>query len=67
MDSVSPFVASSVRSACRPAVMIMIMAAALVPWSLAADEKITISEQVDAVMNQAARLGVPVLAVASTD
>lgn len=67
MDSVSSVVAPRVRSACRPAALLTVVAVALVPWSLVADEKITISEQVDAVMKQAARLGVPVLAVASTD
>lgn len=67
MNCIFRFVAPRVRSACRPAPLVMVMAAAFMPWSLAADEKITISEQVDAVMNQAARLGMPVLAVASTD
>lgn len=66
MDCIFRFVAPRVRSAYRSAALVMVMAA-LGPWSLAADEKITISEKVDAVMDQAARLGVPVLAVASTD
>ena len=56
-----------VLSACRWLARGAVLAAALVPWPLVADEKITISERIDAVMNQAARLGVPVLAVASTD
>jgi hypothetical protein len=59
--------ASCVRAACRRAVRGAVLAAALVPWPLVADDTIAISEQIDAVMNQAARLGVPVLAVASTD
>lgn len=67
MDRVSPFVSAGVRSACRCVTPAVVIVAALAPWSLVADEEITISEQVDAVMNQAARLGVPVLAVASTD
>lgn len=67
MNPVSLFVAPRDRAARQPAVMVMIMAAALVPSSRVAAEKITISERVDAVMDQAARLGVPVLAVASTD
>ena len=49
----------------------MVLAACVVagpPVSAVAreDETITISEQIDAVMNRAARLGVPVLAVATT-
>lgn len=43
------------------------IAAALVRLPMVSADEVTISEQVDAVMSQAARIGMPVLAVASTD
>jgi hypothetical protein len=46
--------------------LVAVGAASLLP-AFAADDKAAISEQVDAVMNQAARAGMPVLALASTD
>jgi hypothetical protein len=44
-----------------------VVAAALFQLNVAADDKVMISERIDGVINGAARLGVPVLAVASTD
>lgn len=56
-----------VLSACRRTARGVVIAAALVQLPVVADDAITISAEIDAVMNQAARLGMPVLAVASTD
>jgi hypothetical protein len=67
MAGLSPVISPGVHSACRWLVCGAMLAAALVPWPLVADDTITISKEIDAVMNEAARLGVPVLAVASTD
>jgi hypothetical protein len=44
-----------------------VVAAALCQLTVVADDKVLISERIDGVINGAARLGVPVLAVASTD
>lgn len=52
---------------CRRVALAAVIAAALVPMQSIADEEVAVSEQIDAVMSEAARLGVPVLAVASTD
>lgn len=45
----------------------LVIVAALVHLPVMADDAGTISAEIDAVMNQAARMGIPVLAVASTD
>jgi hypothetical protein len=67
VNGVAFLIFSCVRVACRRIARGAVLAAALAPWRLDAEEKITISEKIDTVMKQAARLGVPVLAVASTD
>jgi hypothetical protein len=59
--------ASAARATCRAVARGAVIVAALVPLSAVAADGETISEQVDAVMSRAARLGMPVLAVASTD
>jgi hypothetical protein len=56
-----------VLSACWRVAWGAVIAAALVQRPVVADDGSTISPEVDAAMNHAARLGMPVLAVASTD
>lgn len=67
MKGVAVFFPPCLPAACRTIARRAVLASALIQLPLVADDKITISEQIDAVMNEAARLGVPVLAVASTD